>query len=63
MSAGDRSIITDGLIFCMDISNKKVYSLGYETINDVSKNQNDGSLSGDIYYTPANNGAIIFNGG
>jgi len=67
MSTINRSIITDGLIFYLDVANPKSYVSGSSTWNDISKNSSNetlinGTLINGATYSSANNGSILFDG-
>lgn len=54
------SIITNGLICCFDGSNPKSYSGAGSTVNDISGNGNNGTITGSITLS---NGAFQFTTG
>jgi hypothetical protein len=55
-------IATDGLVFYVDAANSKSYVSGSTTWNDISKNNNNGTLTNGPIFDPANKGSIDFDG-
>jgi len=55
-------IVKDGLILHLDAGNSKSYVSGSLVWNDLSKNQNNGSLISGSVYTGSAGGAIYFDG-
>jgi hypothetical protein len=56
------NIITDGLVLALDAANTKSYISGSATWNDLSGNNNSGSLVNGPTFNSANNGSIVFDG-
>jgi len=56
------NIVTDGLVLALDAANTKSYISGSTTWNDLSGNNNSGSLLNGPTFSSANNGSIIFDG-
>ena len=55
-------IITDGLVLCLDAANKKSYPSSGTAWNDLSGNNNNGTLTNGPTYNGANGGSIVFDG-
>ena len=55
-------IITDGLVLALDAGNNKSYAGSGTIWNDLSGNNNTGTLSNSPTFTDANNGSFTFNG-
>lgn len=55
-------IVTDGLVLALDAGNRKSYAGSGTIWNDVSGNNNTGTLSNSPTFTDANNGSFTFNG-
>lgn len=55
-------IVTDGLVFYVDAANPKSYVSGSTTWNDISKNNNNGTLINGPTFDSANGGSIVFDG-
>ena len=58
------SIVTNGLVLCLDAGNTKSYSAGISTTawNDLSGRGNNGTLTNGTYYNSSNGGSIDFDG-
>ena len=56
------SIITDGLVLCLDAANVKSYPGSGTTWTDLSGNSNNGTLVNSPTYLVTNNGSLVFNG-
>lgn len=59
-----KNIVTSGLIFQLDTANIRSYVSGSSTINDISLNGYNGTLSGSTLptYQSGNGGSLYFNG-
>ena len=55
-------IVTDGLIFCVDAANPKSYVSGSTTWYDISKNNNNGTLTNGPTFDSNNKGSILYDG-
>ena len=58
---GNKPIVTDGLVLCLDAGNPKSYPGSGNTWTDLSGRGNTGTLNG-AGYNPANGGSIVFDG-
>lgn len=56
------SIVTSGLIQCFDAANPKSYTGSGTAWNDLSQNNNNGTLTNGPTFSSANKGSIIFDG-
>ena len=56
------SIVTNGLVLCLDAANKKSYSGTGTSWIDLSGNGNNGTLVSNPTYSSSNGGAFIFDG-
>jgi hypothetical protein len=56
------SIVTNGLVLCLDAANIKSYPGSGTTWSDLSGNKNNGVLTGGAGYNSSNNGYITFDG-
>jgi hypothetical protein len=56
------TIVKDNLVLHLDAANTKSYVSGSTTWNDLSGNNNTGSLVNGPTFSSANNGSIVFNG-
>jgi hypothetical protein len=56
------NIVTDGLVLALDAANTKSYISGSATWNDLSGNNNSGSLVNGPTFSSANGGSIVFDG-
>ena len=56
------SIVTNGLVLCLDAGNRKSYPGSGNTWTDLSGNGNTGTLEGDVGYNSANGGSLVFDG-
>jgi len=56
------NVVTNGLVLALDAANPKSYVSGSSTWNDLSGNNNSGSLVNGPTFSSANNGSIIFDG-
>ena len=59
---GGSNIVTDGLVLALDAANPRSYVSGSSTWNDLSGNNNSGSLVNGPTFSSANNGSFTFNG-
>ena len=59
---GGVNITTNGLVLYLDASNTKSYVSGSTTWNDLSGNENNGTLTNGPTYETANGGGLIFDG-
>ena len=59
---GSRSIITNGLVLYLDAANTKSYVSGSTTWNDLSRNNNTGTLINGSTFNSLNGGSIVFDG-
>ena len=55
-------IITDGLVLCLDASDRNSYPGSGTTWYDVSSKNNDSSLANGPTYSSANGGSIVLDG-
>jgi len=55
-------IVTSGLVLSLDAANRRSYISGSTTWNDLSGNNNSGSLVSGSGYSNENGGAIVFDG-
>jgi hypothetical protein len=55
-------IVTNGLVLALDAANTKSYVSGSTTWNDLSGNNNSGSLVNGPTFSTANGGSIVFDG-
>jgi hypothetical protein len=62
MSTVNRSIITDGLILCLDVGNTKSFVSGSTTWNDISRNTNNGTLTNGPLFNSVYSRGIQFDG-
>jgi hypothetical protein len=56
------SIITNGLVLCLDAANRKSYPGSGTTWTDLSGNGNNGTLVNGPTYSSSNGGSIVFDG-
>jgi hypothetical protein len=56
------SIVTNGLVLCLDAANPKSYPGSGTTWTDLSGNVNNGTLTNGPTYSSANGGSIVFDG-
>jgi hypothetical protein len=56
------SIVTDGLVLCLDAANPKSYPGSGTAWNDLSGNAYTGTLTGGPSFSSANGGSIVFDG-
>ena len=58
------SIVTNGLVLCLDAGNTKSYNAGISTTawNDLSGRGNTGTLTNGPTYSSSNGGSIVFDG-
>jgi hypothetical protein len=59
---GGSNIATDGLVLALDAANPRSYVSGSTTWNDLSGNNNSGSLVNGPTFSSANGGSIVFDG-
>jgi hypothetical protein len=55
-------IVTDGLVFAVDIADPNSYVTGSTTWRDISSTQSTGTLSGSVTYSSSNQGSLGFAG-
>jgi hypothetical protein len=55
-------IVTDGLVLCLDAANKKSYPGSGTTWNDLSGNNNNGTLTNGPTFNSVNLGSLVFDG-
>jgi hypothetical protein len=55
-------IVTNGLVLALDAANTKSYVSGSTTWNDLSGNNNHGTLTNGPTFSSANGGSIVFDG-
>jgi hypothetical protein len=55
-------IVTDGLVLCLNASDRNSYVSGSTTWNDVSGRGNNGTLTNGPTFNSANGGSIVFDG-
>ena len=55
-------MVTNGLVLALDAANTKSYVSGSTTWNDLSGNNNSGSLVNGPTFSSTNGGSIVFNG-
>ena len=55
-------IVTDGLVFAVDAANRKSYTSGSTIWNDLSGNNNNGTLTNGPGFDSGNGGSIVFDG-
>ena len=56
------SIITNGLVLCLDAANRKSYPGSGTTWTDLSGRGNNGTLTNGVGYNSANRGSLVFDG-
>jgi Concanavalin A-like lectin/glucanases superfamily len=59
---GGVNIVTNGLVLYLDASNTKSYVSGSTTWNDVSRSENNGTLTNGPTFNSGNGGSIVFDG-
>ena len=62
LAHGNRPIVTDGLVLCLDAANPRSYPGTGTTWNDLSGNENHGTLVNGVGYSSDNNGSLVFDG-
>jgi hypothetical protein len=60
--AHNPSIVTSGLVLCLDAANKRSYPGSGTSWLDVSGNGNNGTLTNGPTFDSGNNGSIVFDG-
>ena len=55
-------IVTDGVVLCLDAANSKSYPGSGTSWNDLSRNNNTGTLTNGPTYTSSFGGSIVFDG-
>jgi hypothetical protein len=55
-------IVTDGLVLSLDAADRNSYVSGSTTWRDVSRNENNGTLTNGPTFNSANGGSIVFDG-
>lgn len=56
------SIVTNGLILCLDAGNPRSYPGSGTTCNDVSGSRNNGTLVNGVGFSSSNMGSFVFDG-
>ena len=56
------SIVTDGLVLCLDAANRKSYPGSGNTCSDLSNSVSAGSLQNGTLFNSANGGSFVFDG-
>ena len=56
------SIVTDGLVLCLDAGNRKSYPGSGTTWTDLSGRGNNGTLVNGVGYNSGNGGSLVFDG-
>jgi hypothetical protein len=56
------NVVTNGLVLALDAANPKSYMSGSTTWNDLSGNNNNGTLTNGPTFSSANGGSIVFDG-
>lgn len=56
------SIVTDGLVLCLDAANRRSYPGAGTTWTDLSGNGNNGTLTNGPTFSAANGGNVVFDG-
>ena len=56
------NVVMDGLVLYFDAANNKSYPTTGQTWTDLSGYRNHGILTNDTYFSPDNNGSLIFDG-
>ena len=56
------SIVTNGLVLCLDAGNRKSYPGSGTTWTDLSGNGNNGTLLNGVGYNSGNGGSLVFDG-
>lgn len=59
---GNRPIVSDGLVLCLDAANPRSYPSTGTTWSDLSGNGNNGTLVNGVAYSADNNGSLVFDG-
>lgn len=57
---GGPGIVTDGLVLYLDAANPASYTSGSTIWNDLSRNNNTGTLNNSFSYNPNNGGTLLF---
>ena len=60
--SGGPNIVVDGLVLNLDAANVKSYVSGSTTWTDLSRGNNNGTLTNGPTYSTANGGSIVFDG-
>ena len=60
--SGSGNIVTDGLVLYLDAANPKSFVSGSTTINDLSGNRYNGTLTNGPTYDSNNVGSVLFDG-
>lgn len=55
-------IVTDGLVLCLDVANRKSYPGSGTAWTDLSRNGNNATLVNTPTFSSANSGVLVFNG-
>jgi hypothetical protein len=59
---GGANTVTDGLVLSLDAANRNSYTSGSATWNDLSGNNNTGTLTNGPTFNSENGGSIVFDG-
>ena len=62
LNGGPGNIVTNGLVLYLDAANYLSYTSGSTTWNDLSGNNNSGSLVNEPTFSSTNAGSIVFDG-
>ena len=62
LAHGNRPIVTDGLVLCLDAANTRSYSGTGTDWFDLSGNGNHGTLVNGVGYSADNKGSLVFDG-
>jgi hypothetical protein len=60
--SGGPNIVVDGLVLALDAANTKSYISGSTTWNDLSRNNNNGTLINGPTFNTGSGGSIVFDG-
>jgi hypothetical protein len=59
---GGANTVTDGLVLSLDAANRNSYTSGSATWNDLSGNNNNGTLINGLTFNSTNGGNLVFDG-
>ena len=62
LQGGPGNIVTNGLVLYLDAANTLSYTSGYTVWNDLSGNNNNGTLVDGPTFSSGNAGSIVFDG-